>query len=87
MNFQILDADYVTEGTVPVVRLFGRAEDGKSTCCYVPGFEPYFDVNASGRRLFLIFSRAKPAVDISMTSRAPGALGMLPKKSKKPMIR
>ncbi|MDY0386010.1 MAG: DNA-directed DNA polymerase [Methanolobus sp.] len=48
MNFQILDADYVGHETGPVIRLFGRAEDGKSVCCFVPGFEPYFYVNAEG---------------------------------------
>src|SRR6056297_1935031 len=45
MNFQILDADYVRSDDGPVVRLFGRAEDGKSVCCFVPGFEPYFYAN------------------------------------------
>lgn len=48
MNFQILDADYIGTQTGPVVRLFGRAEDGKSVCCFVPGFEPYFYINAEG---------------------------------------
>ncbi|WP_406655686.1 DNA-directed DNA polymerase [Methanolobus sp. ZRKC2] len=45
MNFQILDADYIREDKGPVIRLFGRGEDGKSVCCFVPGFEPYFYVN------------------------------------------
>jgi replicative DNA polymerase I (EC 2.7.7.7) len=48
MNFQILDADYVGHESGPVIRLFGRAEDGKSVCCFVPGFEPYFFINAEG---------------------------------------
>ncbi len=63
MNFQILDADYVTEGTSPVVRLFGRDEDGKSVCCYVPGFEPYFYVNAYGE-LDLICKLIKERFDV-----------------------
>ncbi|WP_292485767.1 DNA-directed DNA polymerase [Methanohalobium sp.] len=42
MNFQILDADYSIYNDEPVVRLFGRGEDGSSACCFVPGFEPYF---------------------------------------------
>lgn len=63
MNFQILDADYVTEDTAPVVRLFGRAEDGKSVCCYVPGFEPYFYVNASDE-LDLICKLIKERFDV-----------------------
>lgn len=48
MNFQILDADYIGHESGPVIRLFGRAEDGKSVCCFVPGFEPYFYINAEG---------------------------------------
>ncbi|WP_445475115.1 DNA-directed DNA polymerase [Methanococcoides methylutens] len=48
MNFQILDADYFREEDRPVVRLFGRSDDGKSVCCLVPGFEPYFYLSASG---------------------------------------
>ncbi|WP_292463784.1 DNA-directed DNA polymerase [Methanolobus sp.] len=47
MNFQILDADYVREDKGPVIRLFGRGEDGRSVCCFVPGFEPYFYVNTT----------------------------------------
>ncbi|SFM66098.1 DNA-directed DNA polymerase [Methanolobus profundi] len=48
MNFQILDADYIGTHDGPVVRLFGRAEGGESVCCFVPGFEPYFYLNAEG---------------------------------------
>ncbi len=48
MNFQILDADYIGHESGPVIRLFGRAEDGKSVCCFVPGFKPYFYINAEG---------------------------------------
>ncbi|MDG6244175.1 MAG: DNA-directed DNA polymerase [Methanolobus sp.] len=48
MDFQILDADYTGTEDGPVIRLFGRAEDGRSVCCFVPGFEPYFYVNAQG---------------------------------------
>ncbi len=42
MNFQILDADYTYSDGKPVVRLYGRDESGKSVCCSVPDFEPYF---------------------------------------------
>jgi DNA polymerase I len=49
MNFQILDADYeVVNDSSPVIRLFGRGVDGKSICCFVPDFEPYFYLKASG---------------------------------------
>ena len=43
MDFQILDADYkLVHEVEPVIRLFGRSDDGRSVCCLVPGFEPYF---------------------------------------------
>jgi DNA polymerase, archaea type len=49
MDFQILDADYeVMSDNSPVIRLFGRMVDGKSICCFVPDFEPYFYLKASG---------------------------------------
>ena len=49
MDFQILDADYeVIDNNSPVVRLFGRGADGRSVCCFVPDFEPYFYLKASG---------------------------------------
>lgn len=48
MDFQILDADYFRNGDEPVIRLFGKGKDGKSVCCFVPGFEPYFYLNAVG---------------------------------------
>ena len=48
MDFQILDADYEIVDSSPVIRLFGRGADGKSVCCFVPDFEPYFYLKASG---------------------------------------
>ena len=42
MKFQIIDADYILDNSKPVVRLFGRDPDGRSVCCFVPDFEPYF---------------------------------------------
>ena len=44
MEFQIIDSDYILDNGKPVVRLFGRDRDGRSVCCFVPGFEPYFYV-------------------------------------------
>ncbi|AKB27508.1 Archaeal DNA polymerase I [Methanosarcina siciliae T4/M] len=44
-----MDADYeVINDSGPVIRLFGRGADGKSVCCFVPDFEPYFYLKASG---------------------------------------
>jgi DNA polymerase I len=70
MNFQILDADYVREEKGPVIRLFGRGEDGRSVCCFVPGFEPYFYVNtkndpeSAGELLRERFSSAIKRVEV-----------------------
>ena len=44
MEFQIIDSDYTFDNGKPVVRLFGRDQDGRSVCCFVPDFEPYFYV-------------------------------------------
>ncbi|MBP2029877.1 DNA polymerase I [Methanohalophilus levihalophilus] len=44
-RFQLIDADYFRQDSGPVIRLFGRTEEGKSICCHVPGIEPYFYVN------------------------------------------
>lgn len=46
MHFQILDADYTYSDSKPVVRLYGRDENGTSVCCSVRDFEPYFYVKA-----------------------------------------
>ena len=44
VKFQLLDSDYVFLNGKPVVRLFGRAEDGKSICVFYNKFLPYFYV-------------------------------------------
>ena len=44
IEFQILDSDYIVDNGKAVVRLFGRDLDGRSVCCFVPDFEPYFYV-------------------------------------------
>jgi DNA polymerase I len=50
MEFQILDSDYILDNGKPVVRLFGRDPDGRSVCCFVPDFEPYFYVQPASAR-------------------------------------
>ena len=55
MQFQVFDVDYVAgKDKKAIIRLFGRREDGKSVCCFVPGFEPYF------------YAELKPDVDIKI---------------------
>jgi DNA polymerase I len=43
LKFQILDADYTYDSSGnPVLRFYGRDEEGASICCFVPDFKPYF---------------------------------------------
>ncbi|MCK5333081.1 MAG: hypothetical protein KAJ24_01110, partial [Candidatus Aenigmarchaeota archaeon] len=42
MRIFVLDADYVIEDSMPVIRLFCRSEGGKSVVVYDRTFEPYF---------------------------------------------
>jgi len=42
MLVQILDVDYFLNGNRPVIRVFGKTEDGKAICGLVEGFKPYF---------------------------------------------
>lgn len=46
MRFQIIDADYV-QNNKPVIRIFGRTEEGESVCCFYEGFEPYFFIKGN----------------------------------------
>ena len=41
MLFQVIDADYTTNGK-PLVRLFGRTGKGNSACLFYDNFMPYF---------------------------------------------
>ncbi|MBI2675396.1 MAG: ribonuclease H-like domain-containing protein [Candidatus Aenigmarchaeota archaeon] len=42
MDVQILDTDYMLVNGRPVIRFFGRGDDGKSVCVFHEGFLPYF---------------------------------------------
>lgn len=44
MLFQILDVDYVLVDEKPIIRLFGKEENGGTVCGFFEGFEPYFYV-------------------------------------------
>ncbi len=42
MFFQLLDADYILNAGKPIVRLFGKTEQGNSVCVFCEDFKPYF---------------------------------------------
>ncbi len=42
MKMQILDADYKVVNNEPVMRLFGKKEDGETVCVLDKNFRPYF---------------------------------------------
>jgi len=44
ITFQLLDSDYILLNNKPVIRLFGRTEDGKSITVFYDKFSPYFYV-------------------------------------------
>jgi len=45
-NIQIIDIDYYIDSNRPIIRIYGKDDAGKSICCLVPGFEPYFFAQA-----------------------------------------
>lgn len=44
MEMQIFDVDYTVMNEKPVIRIFGKGEEGKSICAFYEGFLPYFYV-------------------------------------------
>ena len=45
MELQILDVDYVLLDEKPVIRIFGKTEEGKVVCGFYDGFSPYFYID------------------------------------------
>jgi len=43
-KFQVLDADYIINGSKPIIRLFGKTDDNKSITVFYENFLPYFYV-------------------------------------------
>lgn len=53
MEMQIFDVDYVNMGERPIIRIFGRTNEGKSACGFYKGFLPYFYVKGEAGLEFL----------------------------------
>lgn len=51
VRFQLLDADYFLNGNKPVIRLFGRDENGKAVCVLYDKMQPYFYVKCAAEKL------------------------------------
>lgn len=50
ISFQIINIDYqVVDFRNPIIRVYGRADDGKSVCCLITDFEPYFYVELENK--------------------------------------
>ena len=53
LAFQIIDCDYFLNGEKPVVRLFGKTEEGKNVTLFDENFKPYFYIK-KGTNFFSI---------------------------------
>jgi DNA polymerase I len=42
MEMQVIDVDYILVNERPIVRIFGKTEDGKSVCAFYEDYKPYF---------------------------------------------
>ncbi len=54
--FQLIDVDYFLNGNRPVVRLYGRTEDGKPVCIFFDNFDPYFYVKGNNDEIIKFFA-------------------------------
>jgi len=53
--FQVIDCDYTELNNSPLVRLFGKTEDGKTVCAFFENFMPYFYVKVSNEEELMVF--------------------------------
>lgn len=70
MLFQLIDADYIPNGK-PVIRLFGRDEQGKAVCCFFEGFQPYFFIRGNEEKLKEILKDRPEVVSIEKEKKFP----------------
>lgn len=47
MLFQLLDVDYIFNTNKPIIRMFGRTENGKGVCVFYDKFLPYFYIKSN----------------------------------------
>ena len=51
MLMQLLDVDYFLNNNKPVLRLYGKTENGKSACFLYDNFLPYFFVKKTDENI------------------------------------
>ncbi len=81
IEFQLIDADYFMNGNKPIIRLFGRKQDGKSACVFVTGFDPYFYVKGDIKKIFSVMGDDKQIKDLEEVEKFL-AIGYHDKKAK-----
>ena len=57
--FQVIDCDYTQLNNFPLLRLFGKTEDGKTVCAFFEKFMPYFYVKVSNEGELVDFINKK----------------------------
>jgi len=57
--FQVIDCDYTMLNGSPLVRLFGKTEDGKTVCAFFENFMPYFYAKVSNESELIKFLNKK----------------------------
>ncbi len=51
MLLQVLDVDYILNTNKPIIRVFGKTDNGNTVCVFYDRFEPYFYVKAKQNAL------------------------------------
>lgn len=51
MRIQIIDIDYFLKDNKPIIRIFGKRENGSSVICFYEGFRPYFYIEHSKEKI------------------------------------
>ncbi len=81
MRVQVLDADYIMNNNRPIVRLFGKKEDGSSVCLFYDGFYPYFYVRGDIEQIKGILKEYNGEVRAIEEVKAFPSMGFQPEPS------